>query len=145
MSLSPTVHHQPERKYEMPHQMLEREAQRKQKFYDRLTSLLNKQIPRLVRKAEKQSRKGKSVFTSTTLRPMTGDLTPLVLRAVEWDSYSSSIHGTCEWIKQEANKRLADMGSPLVATVSRSFGISPPFNTLELRLPVETTPLPRKQ
>lgn len=133
---------------EATHPLLEREAQRRQQFYDRLSSLLDKQIPRLIKKAEKQSKRGRQIRVSTALRPRYSNLAPISVHGVDYGTFTRIKNETIEWIISEADHRLIKSGSPLRASIYESAAVGPYMspNRLVLELPVvDTTPPARKR
>jgi hypothetical protein len=123
------------------HVLVEREARRRKKFYDRLSRLLDRKLPQLLKRADFVSKLGLRVRVSTSLRPRYANLSPVPIHAVDYDTFTRLHDEAVNWVIDEANRRLAALGSPLRASILESgvagFIMWPNALVLELPEPVE--------
>lgn len=103
-------------------EMVVREEQRKKKYKDALLKQIEKLVPRLVKKAEHKSKRGKVVDVKLPIRPWFDTINYHPGKNSLFDQEAEVVEKQLRaWMVDEANKRLAKLGSPLRAYFDPTF------------------------
>ncbi|MBC7564768.1 hypothetical protein H7100_00840 [Candidatus Saccharibacteria bacterium] len=103
-------------------QIIAREKQRKANYEIKLLNQIVKLVPRLVKKAERKSRRGKVATAELSIRPYYATISHHPKKNNFFDNGANEAKVEIElWMVNEADKLLTELGSPLHAYFRETF------------------------